>query len=63
MSILLYNVNNPNECHPIDYNDERYQRDIKSDISKGVDFIFELREKLDKLHPVAKEIVIRMLHH
>jgi hypothetical protein len=63
MSILLYNFNNPHECVKNSSDDERYKRDLKLDINKGLDCIFELREKLNQLHPTAKDIVIRMLHH
>lgn len=41
--------------------DDTYNRDPKEDIQKGIEYVFELNEKLKKLHPLANAIVTRML--
>lgn len=39
----------------------RYKRNQKEDLKLGIDYVFELNEKLNTLHPEAKNIIQRML--
>jgi hypothetical protein len=62
MSILNYRMTNMHD--PVGYNSEfekRHERDALGDLKHGLDLIFELRDKLDKLHPIATEILIRLI--
>jgi hypothetical protein len=43
--------------------DERYQRDPLGDLKHGLDLIFELKAKMDKLHPIAQETLIRLISY
>ncbi len=45
------------------FDDERYKRDLKSDLTKAIDAIFELRNQLALLHPIAKSLAIRMVSY
>lgn len=63
MSLLHYNLNaghyanspQTNEC------DVRYERDIIGDLKHGLDLVFELKKKIDALHPIASETLVRLL--
>ena len=38
-----------------------YARDHKEDVQKAIEYIFDLDEKLKKLHPLAYTVAMRML--
>ncbi len=59
MSILHYQVGNG--CHNQVTNEKRYERDALGDLKHGLDLIFELKEKIDVLHPIATETLIRLV--
>ena len=57
MSLLMeYNYD---QC--ADNADERYYRSIQDDIKEGIDHVFQLKMEIAKLHPVARETLVRML--
>lgn len=58
MSLLLYGQIN-NGLMPS--NDARCKRDLKDDIQMAIELIFDLREKLEGLHPLAKDIAARLI--
>lgn len=41
--------------------DDRLQRNPRDDIKTGLDMIFGLKDKLEKLHPLATETVLRIM--
>ncbi len=41
--------------------DDRYKRDPVNDLKEGIDLVFELKAKLDKFHPIARETLIRLM--
>lgn len=43
--------------------DDRFTRDPLDDLKHGLDLVFELKEKIDALHPIATETLIRLLSH
>jgi hypothetical protein len=43
--------------------DKRYDRDALGDLKHGLDLIFELKTRLDELHPIAADTLIRLLSH
>ena len=62
MSILHYRIGGESQvCTARE--DDRYQRDALGDLKHGFDLIFELKTKLDKMHPIAAETLIRLLSH
>ncbi len=64
MSILHYNMGprmKYSDCVQREEPDARYERDALGDLKHGLDLVFELKEKLDKLHPIAAETLIRLL--
>ena len=64
MSFLNYfPVSNMQTPKPDSVNDERFMRDALGDLKHGLDLVFDLKEKLDKLHPIASETLIRMLSY
>ena len=63
MSILHYRMGNTEAQVCRDKEDERYSRDSLGDLKHGLDLIFELKTKLDKMHPIAAETLIRLLSH
>lgn len=62
MSILHYRMGGESQVCK-DREDERYSRDALGDLKHGLDLIFELKTKLDKMHPIAAETLIRLLSH
>lgn len=46
---------------PVRENESLYNRDQKEDVQKGIEYVFELNDKLRKLHPLAHEVVSKML--
>ena len=66
MSILHYNMGprlQASECMPDGNTDKRWERDALGDLKHGLDLIFDLKSKLDALHPIAAETLIRLLSH
>jgi hypothetical protein len=67
MSILHYNIGqiamNQNDCIGITQSksDERFARNPAHDLKEGIDLVFELKTKIDKMHPMATETLIRLL--
>lgn len=63
MNILNYNLK-PTETSQI-CTDETievlWSRDALGDLKHGLDLVFELKNKLDKLHPVARETLLRII--
>lgn len=41
--------------------DDRHARDALVDVKAGFDMLFELKQKIDKLHPAASEILYRVM--
>jgi hypothetical protein len=62
MNILHYQMQDQalNQAGHLQSND-RFQRNPKDDLKEGLDLIFELKEKLDKLHPIATEMLLQMI--
>ena len=66
MSLLHYNLGprvQTSDCVPTSGDEKKWQRDGLGDLKHGLDLIFELKEKLEELHPIAKETLIRLLSH
>ena len=63
MSILHYMSRNNDTCEPQPVEDGRWKRDALGDLKHGLDLVFDLKSKLDKLHPIAAETLIRLLSH
>ena len=65
MSILNYNLipvdSMKTECVRNPSTEDRWERNIREDIKQGMDLIFEFKEKLNKLHPLAQEVLVGML--
>ena len=61
MSILHYQLGNGSAVQAV--NETRYERDALGDLKHGLDLIFDLKSKLDALHPIAAETLIRLLSH
>ena len=64
MSILHYKIRlrlQPSECILDNNIDKRLERDALDDLKHGLDLIFSLKSKLDALHPIAAETLIRLL--
>lgn len=63
MSILNYNLKRSETCPSLsgEVTDERWSREPLGDLKHGLDLIFELKEKFDKLHPLASETLIRLM--
>lgn len=49
----------PTECNV--RADDTYNRDPKEDINTAIGYVFDLNEKLKKLHPLANALVTRLL--
>lgn len=60
MSILNY-LSSTTTSGPQPIDDQRYMRSALEDMKHGLDLVFELKLKLDSLHPIAAEAVIRLL--
>lgn len=43
--------------------DKRFERDPIGDIKHGIDLVMQLKGELEKLHPLARETVIRMMNY
>jgi len=68
MSLLNYNLKPSmpfdQSCdQPPQKDGDIWSREPLGDLKHGLDLIFELKEKLDKLHPIAAETLIRLLSH
>lgn len=64
MSLLHWNLNIGRDACVSDSHgnqDKSYERDPVGDIKHGVDLIMQLKIEIEKLHPLARETVIRML--
>ncbi len=56
--------NSPVECSPIpmpSHPPEQYRRNELDDMKKGIEFLYEFKEKLSKLHPVVFDAIENML--
>lgn len=64
MSLLHYNMNY-SEMGCIGsapgVQDERMKRDPAQDLKEGIDLVFEFKAKIDKMHPMATQTLIRLL--
>lgn len=49
------------EAIPRSMHEDRYARNECEDLKKGIEYLYEFREKLSKLHPVAMEAIDQML--
>ena len=38
-----------------------YDRDEKDDIKKAIEYLYEFQEKLSNLHPIAMEVIEKIL--
>jgi hypothetical protein len=61
MSILHFRMNPADRNLKEQEHDERFDRNFADDLHHGVDLIVEMKERLDKLHPIARETIIRLL--
>lgn len=62
MGILNDEINGPHDLDEIPLHlDERYKRDVTRDIKDGIDMLFEFKRTIDKFHPTATDILIRMI--
>jgi hypothetical protein len=41
--------------------DDREERDVLTDLKDGLDLIFNLKENLERLHPIATDTLITLL--
>jgi hypothetical protein len=62
MGILNYRYDNTEHYEQLQA-DDRLNRIPLDDLKQGIDLIFELKEKIDKLHPIATETLIRLLSY
>lgn len=56
--------NTPMECASVPmYPNEprRYERNEMEDLKKGIEHLYEFKEKLSKLHPIVIDIIEKML--
>jgi hypothetical protein len=60
MSIMHFQYGANGPCVR-DTADDRFQRDPLEDLKDGLDLIFELKESLERMHPVATDTLIRLL--
>lgn len=60
-SLLKFNMNFSDRFHLTDEAEERYSRDALGDLKHGLDLIFKLKDEIDKLHPIASEVLIKLL--
>ena len=63
MSIMHCSYMNPMTNEPLANLDKRCERDALGDLKHGLDLIFDLKSKLDVLHPIAAETLIRLLSY
>ena len=47
--------------HDIKAHEAKMARNVCEDIKHGIDLICELKIKLEKLHPIASETIIRLV--
>lgn len=62
MNLFLHSDNQVEKlqhCAP----DDRWNRNIREDLKMGIDAIYQLKERLDLLHPLAKESLIKLIGH
>ncbi len=43
------------------HSEDKWQRNEMEDMKKGIEYLYEFREKLSKLHPVVMDAVENML--
>ena len=43
------------------HSEDKWQRNEQEDMKKAIEYLYEFREKLSKLHPVALEAIDMML--
>ena len=63
MSILQSFENNVGPFSEHVSADDRAHRNCLDDVKHGFDLVFELKDKLDKLHPAASEIIYRVIRY
>jgi hypothetical protein len=49
------------EMRPSSLHEDRYARNEKEDLKTGIDYLYEFREKLNKLHPFVIDLIDQML--
>jgi len=45
------------------HNEDKYQRNEIEDMKKGIEYLYEFREKLFNLHPIVFDAIEKMLQH
>ena len=61
---MLNRIGNQMECSakvPMPEMPSIYQRNEMEDMKKGIEYLYEFREKLSKLHPVVMDAIENML--
>ncbi len=56
--------NHPMECASVPmpaHEPSKYQRNEVEDMKKGIEYLYEFKEKLSKLHPVVCDAIEKML--
>lgn len=58
--------NSPMECASIpmpSHPTEQYKRNELDDLKKGMEHLYEFKEKLSKLHPIVADVIEKLLQH
>lgn len=55
------NCTNQAEIRPISMHEDRYARNELEDMKKGLEYLYEFKEKISKLHPVVLDAIENML--
>ena len=51
----------PTEAPRLAQGEDKWQRNEKEDMKTGIEYLYEFKEKLSKLHPVVCDAIERML--
>jgi len=54
-------VSMPCEAPRLAVSEDKWQRNEKDDLKTAIEYLYEFREKLSKLHPIAMEAIDQML--
>jgi hypothetical protein len=60
----MFSYINPAPCSPPGIQqcrDSKYDRDTQEDLKTAIDYLFEFKQKLSKLHPDVTSIIEHML--
>ena len=59
---MLGRINSTMQCEaPISVNENKYSRNEMQDVIKAIEYLYEFKEKLNKLHPCVIDIIENLL--